>query len=88
MVCDLVTTPDGPTAIVCSRRRRQRCACGRPATLLCDWKRGGGGTCDKPLCTRCTTSPAADKDLCPAHAEALREWDARREAIHSGCTEA
>lgn len=70
MACERVTMPGGATAIVCGRRRRKRCVCGRPATLLCDWK-VLGGTCDTDLCSRCTTSPAPDKDLCPTHAKAL-----------------
>jgi len=44
--------------------------------LLCDWKVPGrrSGTCDVPICSRCTASPAPDKDLCPDHAAA---WKAR-----------
>lgn len=70
MTCEHVILPNGTAAIVCGRGRRQRCKCGRPATLLCDWKVPSrrSGTCDAPICDRCTTSPAADKDLCPAHA--------------------
>lgn len=51
MTCERVTLPDGGAAIVCSSRRRRRCACGAPATLLCDWKVPGRrtGTCDAPL---------------------------------------
>lgn len=86
MACEHVTLPDGTRAIVCGTRRpRQRCACGRPATLLCDWKlapdqtsrRRKSRTCDAPICTSCTTSPAPDKDLCPAHAQAFEEWKKR-----------
>jgi len=70
MACEQVTMPGGGRAIVCGTRRRELCACGRPATLLCDWK-VHGGTCDADLCTECTTSPAPDKDLCATHAQAL-----------------
>lgn len=82
MTCDHVTLANGARAIVCSSRRRQRCACGRPATLLCDWKvpANKSGTCDTPICSRCTTSPVPDKDLCPAHAEAFRQWKAEQVA--------
>jgi hypothetical protein len=61
-------------AIVCSPRRR--CKCGRRATLLCDWKqpKKKSGTCDAPICARCTTSPAADKDLCAKHAAEFQAW--------------
>lgn len=81
MACETVHLPGGARAIVCGPRQRQkRCACGKPGTLLCDWKVEGkkSGTCDKPICSGCTTSPAPDKDLCPAHAKAFEEWKAER----------
>lgn len=79
MPCHGVSIPGGGSAIICTgRRRAKKCACGNPAALLCDWKRTGGGTCDKPICSQCTTSPAPDKDLCPDHAAAFREWQAKR----------
>lgn len=80
MTCDHFTLPGGGAAIVCSSRRAQRCACGRRATLLCDWRVPSkrSGTCDAPVCADCTTSPAPDKDLCPDHALAWREWQTRR----------
>ena len=76
MTCERVALPAGGYAIVCGTRRRKRCACGRPATLECDWKVPArkSGTCDAPICERCTTSPAPDKDLCPKHAQAFKEW--------------
>ncbi len=80
MVCQTVSMPSGGTAIVCSSRRSQRCACGRRAPLLCDWKvpTRKSGTCDKPICSRCSTSPAPGKDLCPAHAKAYTQWKAQQ----------
>lgn len=83
MTCHHVQMPGGTVAIVCDGRRPKRCRCGNKATLLCDWKvpTKKSGTCDVPLCQRCTTHPVAhgrvnfDKDLCPAHAE---EWKARQ----------
>ena len=79
MACAHVTLPDGTRAIVCGTRRRQRCACGQRATLLCDWKMPGKNrTCDAPLCADCTTSPAPEKDLCAEHARAWEEWKERR----------
>lgn len=82
MTCERVTLPGGGTAIVCGKRQPfDRCPCGRIASLLCDWKVETvrkSGTCDKPLCERCTTRPAPDKDLCPAHAAAFETWKASR----------
>jgi hypothetical protein len=79
MICQHVTLPDGGTAIICSGGKRQRCKCGRPATLLCDWKvpKRQSGTCDAPICASCATSPAPGKDLCPTHAAAFEEWKVR-----------
>ena len=80
MPCEVVRLPDGGSAIVCSGRSRSKCACGRAATLLCDWKVPArrSGTCDRPICRGCATKPAPDKDLCPAHAAAFRQWEASR----------
>lgn len=77
MTCEIFAMPGGGRAIICSRHRERRCACGRAATLLCDWKKPRkDGTCDRPICVTCATSPAPGKDLCPAHAEALARWNA------------
>lgn len=87
MACERVSLPGGIQAIVCgTRSRRQRCACGKPATLLCDWKvpTRRSGTCDAPICASCATSPAPEKDICPAHARALRAWQAQRPHAASG----
>tara|TARA_B100000378_G_scaffold56148_1_gene41462 strand:- start:936 stop:1211 length:276 start_codon:yes stop_codon:yes gene_type:complete len=87
MTCDVVTLPGGGRAIICSGRGRSkaRCACGRPGTLLCDWKMGEARkTCDAPICALCATSPAPDKDLCPAHAKAFKAWQARHAAPIAG----
>ncbi len=81
MACQGVQLPSGGFAIVCGQRsRRQKCKCGKPATLECDWKvpKRKSGTCDAPICADCTLSPAPDKDLCPTHAAAYREWKAAR----------
>lgn len=82
MVCQRVPLPGGGSAIVCGpRQRKRKCVgCGKPADLLCDWKVPArkSGTCDKPVCSRCATSPAPDKDLCPDHGVAYQEWKARR----------
>lgn len=85
MTCAPVTLPGGQRAIVCTSGRRKRCKCGRPGTLLCDWKVPGkrSGTCDAPICSSCTTSPAEGKDLCPEHARAFEDW----KAAHPGLAE-
>lgn len=77
MTCTPVSMPGGGTAIVCTSTRR--CRCGNRATLLCDWKvpTKKSGTCDAPLCPKCTSSPAPEKDLCATHSA---EWKARQVA--------
>jgi len=80
MPCLTVTTPGGHRAIVCTRPGKlpicscgdENGRCGQRAPFLCDWKLPTGGTCDRPLCEKHTASPAAGKDLCPAHAF---QWD-------------
>jgi hypothetical protein len=88
MACEHVSLPGGGAAIVCGPRRRQRCACGRPASLLCDWKVASrrSGTCDAALCAGCAASPAPGKDLCPAHAAEFETWKARRAEEAAGAT--
>jgi hypothetical protein len=78
MTCQQLATPGGGVAIVCGPARR--CKCGGRATRLCDWKMPAkrSGTCDKPLCARCSTAPAPEKDLCADHAVAWRNWRAAR----------
>lgn len=81
MTCEHVALPGGETAIVCSRAKSPRCACGRAAPLLCDWKVSDrkSGTCDEPICERCAISPAPDKDLCPQHAREFKAWKQERQ---------
>jgi hypothetical protein len=69
MTCRVVRIPGGATAIVCSRRERQRrCKhCGRPAGKLCDHPKPRGGTCDAPLCDHCAVPGGPDIDYCPTH---------------------
>jgi hypothetical protein len=77
MPCEKYHTGGGGTVIICTGRgakRKPNCACGYTGTRLCDWKIGGGKTCDTPICPRCTFEPAEDKDLCPKHAA---EWKRR-----------
>ncbi len=83
MTCERIVLPNGTAAIVYGARRSiGRCGCGRPGTLLCDWKVPNrirkSPTCDAPICARCTTSPAPDKDLCPRHARDFESCKSRR----------
>lgn len=91
MVCQVVRIRDNEghvvaQGIVCGPRRRQRkchsCKTA-PGTQECDWKLPNGKTCDATLCKRCSTRPAVEKDLCPAHAEAWGEQLARFHAEQS-----
>lgn len=79
MPCHHVDLGNGTGAIVCTGRAA-RCACGRRADRLCDWKvpTRKSGTCDKPVCSSCSTKPAPEKDLCPAHARAFADWKRTR----------
>lgn len=78
---------NGSGMIVCGTRRHLTCVrCGWPADRECDWKVPGRSPapatsrCDKPICASCTTSPAAEKDLCPEHAQAWVRWQQERGA--------
>ena len=81
MNCETVDLGNGQRGIVCGRSRRRRCKCGRVADRQCDWRvpERSSGTCDAFICSRCSTSPAPEKDICPAHRPALEAWQARLE---------
>lgn len=68
MTCHVVKTAHGH-AIVCTKGgRTQLCACGRRATLLCDYRPPGEtGTCDLPLCKHCAVSRKPGIDWCKDH---------------------
>lgn len=69
MVCRTIKTERG-YAIVCGPRKSiRRCACGRPATKLCDHPAGNEKTCDKPLCDRCAVRRGPNVDWCREHRE-------------------
>lgn len=72
MGCETVQLANGARAIVCSPGRAKRCACGKRADRLCDWKvkTRRSGTCDTPICRACSHMPAPGKDLCPTHRDA------------------
>lgn len=78
MTCERVNI-GGNVGIVCGLKR-PKCKCGRAATLECDWKvpTKKSGTCDAPICERCTTRPAPNKDLCAKHAAEFAAWKAGR----------
>lgn len=72
MPCRPIKTPEGFTAIVCGPRgRRRRCAyCSSEADRLCDFpvtRNSKPGTCDRPICSRCSWRISGDRDLCREH---------------------
>lgn len=81
MHCAHVKLPDGFGAIVCRsgpRHPKYCTACDQPAPFLCDWKVGGGKTCDLPICPVHAEEVAEDKHLCPKHSKAWAQWQAQR----------
>lgn len=83
MSCENVKLPGGGFAIVCGRgRRTPRCRwCERtPGKFQCDWKLGGGKTCDKHICAKHAQEVGPDKHLCPEHQETYKKWLAARHA--------
>ena len=81
MHCEHVKLPDGTAAIVCTshRPRYRRCrVCGTIAKLQCDWKTGGGKTCDRDLCAEHAKEVGPDKHLCPEHQVEYQFWIFRR----------
>ncbi len=87
MNCSYVKLGSGGAAFVCGERgMRQRCACGRSALLLCDWKLGTQPigrrvmTCDRAICPAHAFEVGPDKHLCPEHQAAYVLW-LQREGI-------
>lgn len=79
MPCTPVDLPGLGRAIVCTRGRRMRCACGKAASLQCDAPtRRRSGTCDRRLCRSCATEIGPDRHLCPAHEHARQQAERRR----------
>lgn len=69
MTCHTIKSGRG-NAIVCTRGpRTRRCACGNPATKLCDFPMGNGKTCDVPMCDACAFGIGPDIDVCSHHKE-------------------
>ncbi len=89
MRCAHVKLPNGLTAIVCGSGRAGLVlcvACDRRAPFLCDWKLGGGKTCDVPICAAHAEPVAEDKHLCPKHSKVWAQWQAER-ALRSASTQ-
>ena len=82
MHCTHVKLPGGVNAIVCgSKPHPKYCtACDKRAPFLCDWKIGGGKTCDLPICAIHAEQVAEDKHLCPKHSKAWAQRKAQRTA--------
>lgn len=54
------------------RKSRGPCYyCGKPGTNLCDFKTGPILTCDRPMCSGCSTPGPGETDLCREHAGEL-----------------
>ena len=66
-----IRTQNGHTVIACARTSHQKQAhcryCGRPAPLLCDYPLPGGGTCDAPICHKCSVRVSSNTDYCTVH---------------------
>jgi len=87
----LVKMPNGGFAFLCrGRQRPRRCRyCGGTSNRLCDFpveRNGQGGTCDRPICSRCTTRISGERDLCRAHAP-LWDMQADRPRVGPGAEE-
>lgn len=66
------------TVRMCGADEEAACACGAPATLLCDEVTGEGreGTCDAAVCAGCAIEVRPDEHRCPKHRPAPRLSDA------------
>lgn len=64
----------------CLCKREDQSHCGIPAPFLCDWKVGGGKTCDRPMCDAHAFQVDTDKHLCPQHRELYEAWKKAKEA--------
>jgi hypothetical protein len=67
--------------IICGMSTQRFCACGRPATILCDWKvpTHKSGVCNRAVCSRHARKVAPDKYVClPEHANAYELWKSRQ----------
>jgi hypothetical protein len=68
MPCNYYNLGNGISVIACSRGGK-KCACGNHYTKLCDYPvKTLSGTCDRPLCSKCSVSVGPNRDYCPAHA--------------------
>lgn len=70
MICHDMDLGNGVRAIVCTRGSRKKCACGGPASKLCDFPLSGekaGKTCDTAMCDRCAVNVGPDRDYCQPH---------------------
>ncbi len=70
MKCTPIDLGNGMTGIVCTtRRKRKPCACGRSASLECDFpnEKRKSKTCDAPICDQCARRISPNVDHCRAH---------------------
>lgn len=64
--------------VPCQADREDGSRCGWISGFQCDWKIGGGKTCDRWICEAHAQEVGQDKHLCPEHQAAYREWQAAR----------
>ena len=70
MPCNHIIENGKVVGFCCSRGRRKGCVvpgCKRPATLLCDFPKGNGKTCDAPICEHHALHVGDNLDYCPNH---------------------
>lgn len=80
----------GFDTIVCQRGSRPKlCSCGAPGAKQCDWIVGKTRSdkvkrCNKYICDKHAQNVGPDKDLCPEHQLAYKEWQERRNGVPAG----
>lgn len=74
MPCYTVKMPGGGRGFLCGDLGPHCRECGTVAEKLCDFPVGNNKTCDRPICSDCSTVIGPDIDYCPAHACEWERW--------------
>ena len=61
----------------CREKRDDGTVCGWISSFQCDWKMGGGRTCDRNLCEQHAQEVAPNKHLCPEHQKEYEKWQSQ-----------